>query len=88
MNDWFKDHKAMKDKITNVSQLVPTGTRIFSAVILQGKLILAGCSTRRAPMYRENEARLRSKLWWPEMDKMTEADCKSRFECQLVSQPT
>jgi len=39
-------------------------------------------------MYRENEARLRSKLWWPEMDKMTEADCKSRFECQLVSQPT
>lgn len=34
------------------------------------------------------ETRLRSKVWWPGIDKSIEAYCRSCYGCQLVSQPS
>ena len=31
---------------------------------------------------------LRSKVWWPGIDKQVEQYCKTCYGCQLVSQPT
>ena len=77
--------KAVKEEITKIGQLVLRGTRIIAPRSLQQKLILAAHEGHQGIV--KTKARLRSKLWWPEMDKMTEAVCKSCFECQLVSQP-
>ena len=32
--------------------------------------------------------RLRSKVWWPDIDKDSERFCKECYGCQLVSKPT
>ena len=85
-SDCSKSVKAVRDEITKVGQLVLRDTQIIPPVSLHQKLIHAAHEGHQGIV--KTKARLRSKLWWPEMDKMTEAVCKSCFECQLVSQPT
>ena len=34
------------------------------------------------------EQRLRSKVWWPGIDRQAEKVCRECFGCQLTSNPT
>ena len=36
----------------------------------------------------KTQVRLRSKVWWPGLDRETEAACRSRHACQNVELPT
>jgi len=86
--DWSRCTKAIravKNEITKVGKLVLRGTRIVVPASLQQELVHAAHEGHQGIV--KTKARLRSKLWWPEMDKMTETVCRSCFECQLVSQP-
>jgi len=88
-DDWSKCPKAIravKSEITKVGKLVLRGTRIIVPASLQQELMHAAHEGHQGIV--KTKARLRSKLWWPEMDKMTETVCRSCFECQLVSQPS
>ena len=87
--DWsecLRAVRAVKHEITKVGKLVLRGTRIIVPVSLQHKLVQAAHDGHQGIV--KTKARLRSKLWWPEMDKMAETVCRSCFECQLVSQPS
>jgi len=66
-SDCSKSVKAVKDEITKVGQLVLRGTRIISPVSLQQKLIHAAHEGHEGIV--KTKARLRSKLWCPDMDR-------------------
>ena len=73
-DDWSKCPKAIravKSEITKVGKLVLRSTRIIVPASLQQELVHAAHEVHQGIV--KTKARLRSKLWWPEMDKMTES---------------
>jgi len=77
--------RSLKDEMCKIGYLVLRGTRIIVPACLQQRLVHIAHEGHQGIV--KTKARLRSKLWWPGMDKMVENTCKSCFECQLVSAP-
>ena len=84
--DWSKcseSIRAVRGEITIVGRIVLRGTRIVIPKALQQKTILAAHEGHQGIV--KTKARLRTKVWFPLMDKMAEQLCRSCHECQLVS---
>ena len=78
-------YMAIASELCVVGQLVLRGTRIVLPVKLrpaalalahEGHLGIVGTKTM-----------LRSKVWWPAMDREAERHCRSCYGCQLVARP-
>jgi len=86
--DWSKCNtsiRAVRDEITTVGRIVLRGTRIIIPKALQQKTIQVAHEGHQGIV--KTKARLRTKVWFPLMDKMAEQLCQSCHECQLVGQP-
>src|SRR6218665_2278741 len=59
--------KALKDEITTVGRIVLRGTRIIMPKALQKKTILLAHEGLQG--ITKTKARLRTKVWWPSMDR-------------------
>lgn len=66
--------KAVKDEITFVGQVVLRGTRIIMPKALQQKTISLAHEGHQG--ITKTKARLRTKVWWPLMDKAVEEFCR------------
>jgi len=78
--------KAVKNEITVVGRVVLRGTRIHMPKSLQKKTILLAHEGHQG--ITKTKARLRTKVWWPLMDKAVEEFCRSCHECQIFSGPS
>ena len=61
------------------------GTRIVIPESLRDRVLELGQEGH--PGIEIMKQRLRTKVWWPEIDKDAERCCKSCYGCQMVSQP-
>ena len=86
-NDWTSlngtQFKAVKDELCIAGFNILRGNRLVVPSTLQ-KTILDLAHEGHQGIVR-TKARLRSKCWWPEMDKSVEKMIKSCYPCQLMS---
>ena len=84
------------DKCLPIYKAVSAELSQCDGVILRGNRLVIPTSLRMAVVRLAHEGhlgltktkqRLRSKVWWPSMDKDVEKACNQCFECQLVSAP-
>ena len=75
-------YKAVKEKLWVIRQVVMRGTRIVMPQSLWKQTIMSAHEGHQG-MVRTN-ARLREKVWWPQMDKQVEDAIRSCHSCQLV----
>ena len=75
-------YKAVKDELWVVGQVVMRGTRIVMPQSLWKQTIMLAHEGRQGMV--RTKARLREKVWWPQMDKQVEDAIRSCHPCQLV----
>ena len=88
-NQWestqCKKYIPVSSELCVIGKLVLRGTRIvIPQVLRQQTLTLAH---ERHIGIVSMKQRLRSKVWWPGIDREAERYCKTCHSCQLVSQP-
>ena len=66
--------------------MIVRGTRLIIPKDLRQRVINIAHEGHQGMV--KTKERLRTKCWWPGMDKETEKEIRSCHECQLVSQPT
>ena len=71
----------MRYELSNVGSIVLRGTRIIVPSALREHFAHEGHQG-----IVKTKQRLRSKVWWPGLDKETDRSCKSCHACQLVGQ--
>ncbi|XP_062403787.1 uncharacterized protein K02A2.6-like [Sardina pilchardus] len=85
-NDWtyFKGtvFQAVKDELWTAGQMVMRGSRIVIPEALQEQVLELGHEGHQGIVRTKN--RLRSKVWWPEIDKTIEKRVKKCYPCQVV----
>ena len=84
--DWVKlqgtMYKAIKDELWMLGQLVMRGNRIVMPETLWKKTLQLAHEGHQGMV--RTKARLREKVWWPQMDKEVEKLIHSCHPCQLV----
>ncbi len=87
---WYKmDNKQfvpIKNELSAVGKLVLRGTRIIIPSVLRKQVI--ELAHEGHPGIVKMKDRLRSKVWWPGIDRDAERFCRTCFGCQVVSQPS
>ena len=78
-------YKAIKDELTCFGQLILRGTRIVMPEKLRGRVLKLAHEGHQGIV--KTKARLRSKVWWPGIDKDAEKHVKACHSCQLVGIP-
>ncbi|CAM1332867.1 Uncharacterised protein r2_g4210 [Pycnogonum litorale] len=73
----------VKDELCVFEQLILRGTRIVVPKNLRNRVICLAHEGHQGIVKTKN--RLRSKVWWPRIDKDAERFCKNCYGCQLVS---
>ena len=80
-----RQYMTVSGELCVIGQLVLGGTRIIIPSKLQPRtLALAHEGHLGVVGTKQN---LRTKVWWPGMDKAVERHCRACHECQLVAQP-
>ena len=80
-----RQYMTMAGELCVIGQLVLGGTRIIIPSKLQPRtLALAHEGHLGVVGTKQN---LRTKVWWPGMDKAAQRHCRARHGCQLVAQP-
>jgi len=82
----YKEYLPIRDELCAIGKLVLSGTRIVEPTILREHVL--ELAHEGHPGIVSMKTRLRSKVWWPGIDKSIERYCKSCYGCQLVSQPS
>ena len=84
--DWTQlpgtTYKAVKEELWVVRQVVMRGARIVMPQSLWKQTIMLAHEGHQGMV--RTKARLREKVWWPQMDKQVEDAIRSRHPCQLV----
>ena len=84
--DWTQlsgtTYKAVKEELWVVGQVVMRGTRIVMPQSLWKQTIMLAHEGHQGMV--RTKARLREKVWWPQMDKQVEDAIRSCHPCQLV----
>ena len=75
-------YKALKDELTCFGKLILRGSRIVIPESLKNHVMKLGHEGHQGVV--KTKARLRTKVWWPGMDKDVEKHVKSCHSCQLV----
>lgn len=81
----YKSYIPIRLELRAVGQVVLRGTRIVIPTSLRGKVIEIGHEGHPGIILMKQ--RLRTKVWWPGMDKDIERYCKSCYGCQMIAQP-
>lgn len=85
-NDWtcFKGtaFHTVKDELWTAGQMLMRGNRIVLPELLREHEAESGHKRHQGIVGTKN--RLRSKVWWPEIDKMVERKVKKCYPCQVI----
>ena len=81
----FKEYLPLRGELCAIGKLVLRGTRIVVPKELRSHVL--ELAHEGHPGIVAMKQRLRSKVWWPGLDKDAERVCKTCHGCQLVSQP-
>ena len=79
-------YKAVRNELSTLGKLVLRGTRLVIPTKLRSRATKLAHEGHQGVV--KTKQRLRTKLWWPGMDKEVEDKCKVCHGCQLVAQPT
>jgi hypothetical protein len=82
----ISNYLPMKNELCVCGDMVLRGTRLVVPEKLRKTVLQLAHEGHQGIV--KTKTRLRSKVWWPSMDKQAEKFCKSCYECQLVSQNT
>ena len=83
--DQHKQYIPVCGELCVIGKLILRGTRIVIPSKLRSRVL--GLAHEGHPGIVSMKQRLRSKVWWPGIDKDTEKFCKTCHGCQLVSSP-
>ena len=80
-----KRYLLIRNEISVIGKLVLRGTRIIIPESLRGKVLQIAHEGH--PGIVTMKRRLRTKVWWPGLDKGVEEACKTCHPCQVVGAP-
>ncbi|XP_063412611.1 uncharacterized protein K02A2.6-like [Mytilus trossulus] len=80
-----KQYLTVKQELSSIGHIVLRGTRLIIPTELRNQILKLGHEGHPGIVLMKQ--RLRSKVWWPNMDKSIEEYCKSCYGCQLVANP-
>ena len=83
--DQHKQYIPVCSELCVIGKLILRGTRIVIPSKLRSRVL--SLAHEGHPGIVSMKQRLRSKVWWPGIDKDTEKFCKTCYGCQLVSSP-
>ena len=89
MNKWDDGpnaYKAVRNELTVLGKLVLRGTRIVMPRELRNQTIELAHEGHLGIV--KTKVRLRSKVWWPGLDRDAELRCRTCHACQVVGLPT
>ena len=78
--------KALRHELTHFGKLVLRGIRIVIPKNLTERVVEIAHEGHQGIV--KTKERIRTKVWWPGMDKDTERLVRSCHECQIVGQPS
>jgi len=81
----YKEYLPVQTELSAIGNIVLRGTRIVIPLELRDKMLILAHEGH--PGIVNMKKRLRTRVWWPGMDKQIEKFCKGCHGCQLVSQP-
>lgn len=79
-----KSYLPIRHELASIGYLILRGTRIILPESLRENVLSLGHEGHPGIVLMKQ--RLRSKVWWPGMDKDVEKCCKSCYGCQITSQ--
>ena len=82
----YKRYLPCSGELCTIGQLVLRGTRIVIPKKLRPRVLSIAHEGHLGIV--GTKQKLRSKVWWPGMEKDAEKHCKTCYGCQLVSRPT
>ena len=82
----FKEYLPVRSELSAIGKLVLRGTRIVVPKQLRTQVLTLAHEGH--PGIVAMKQRLRTKVWWPGIDKEVSSACKTCHGCQLVSQPS
>lgn len=82
----FKEYLPIRNELCAIGKLVLRGTRIVIPIDLREHVL--ELAHEGHPGIVAMKTRLRSKIWWPGIDKSIQKFCQSCYGCQLVSMPS
>lgn len=88
-NDWtgcLTGYKYVREELTTLGKLVLRGTRLVMPNSLRKRTLALAHEGHQGIV--KTKSRLRTKVWWPGIDKQVEQVCKTCHECQLVEKPS
>lgn len=77
-------YTCVRNELTIIGQLILRGTRIVIPTTMRGAVLQLAHEGHQGIV--KMKSRLRSKVWWPKMDKDSEKVCRTCHGCQAVSQ--
>ena len=88
--DWkngeTSEYRAINTELCCYGKLILRGTRVVIPHALQTRLL--EIAHEGHPGIGQMKQRLRTKVWWPKIDRDAEKFCRLCFGCQVVSQPS
>ena len=88
-SDWsklkYKGYLMVKDELCAVGDIILRGTRIVIPETLRAHVLKLGHEGH--PGIVVMKQRLRTKVWWPGIDKAVERSCRTCYGCQLMGKP-
>ena len=87
--NWEKAPKPyvwVRNELTYIDQVILGGTRIVIPNILRKRVLELAYEGHQGVV--KMKERLRSKVWWPGVDKDAERKCRECYGCQLVTKET
>ena len=79
-------YKLLRDEIAVIGRLVVRGMRIIVPLSLRERVLELAHEGNQAIV--KTKDRLRSKVWWPNMNSVVERHCKKCLGCQAVTPVT
>lgn len=87
-NDWTVGEpafKAVRNELTVLGKLVLRGTRLVIPMKLRKQVLDLAHEGHQGIV--KTKQRLRTKVWWPGIDRQAEQRCRTCHGCQLVGKP-
>ncbi|KAK6192673.1 hypothetical protein SNE40_004107 [Patella caerulea] len=82
----YKQYVPIRNELSSIGKLVLRRTRIIVPTSLREQILKLAHEGH--PGIVSMKQRIRTKVWWPGMDREAEKYCRTCHGCQLVSQPT
>lgn len=80
------NYRPVRHELCVYGRVLLRGTRLVIPAKLRKQVVELGHEEHQGIV--KTKQRLRSKVWWPGIDRDAESKCKTCYECQLVSQPS